>query len=148
MATVVDLLENLTYLNVDKEAKSAIGRTTGSMVKLNQDQLAAGVDSEGYPIGKYSSRSYAIMKHSMNPEPGMWNVDLILTGSFEESMMVDVNGDEIERIATDSKANSLTERYGDDIFGLTEDNQEYYNEEVFYPEFADAITRETGLEFD
>lgn len=148
MADVMDMIENLNSLNIDKEAKVAIAKTTNDMVKLNQEQLTYGLRADGKKIGHYRNSEYAAMKNAMNPLPGFGFVDLILTGAFYESFEIDVNGDELERFATDSKADSLIDKYGDEVFGLTENNQEFYNEEIFYPLFTDSIEEQTGLKFE
>lgn len=148
MADVLDMIENLDSIDVDKESKVAVGKTTREMVMLNREQMAHGIRSDGKQIGRYRNSEYAIMKNALNPLPGLGNVDLILTGAFSDSFDIDVNGEDIDRIATDSKAESLIEKYGDEVFGLTDNNQEYYNEEVFYPELAEAIEEQTGLIFE
>jgi len=147
MATVLDVINNLEALDIPRESKIAVGKTTEGMIALNKEQLQAGIGADGKRIGKYRSWHYAQMKNAMNPLPGLGNVDLILTGSFSDSFQVDINGEDIERIATDSKTSDLIGRYGDDVFGLTDNNQEFYNEEVFYPVLADQVTDQTGLEF-
>lgn len=148
MATVLDVIDNLEALDIHRESKIAVGKTTEAMIALNKEQLEAGYGADGKRIGRYRSQVYAQMKNAMNPLPGLGNVDLILTGAFSDSFQVDVNGDEIERIATDSKTDVLIDKYGDDVFGLTDNNQEFYNEEVFYPVMADQVTDQTGLEFN
>lgn len=149
MATVLDLLDNLKDLDVAEEARKAVNETAHHMADLNREQLAAGYDARGHKLTPhYSSKSYAVKKNAMNPEPGMWHPDLMLTGAFTESFKVSASGDDIEFEASDPKADDLLERYGDDVLGLFDTQQEYYNERIFFPEFAGAIAEATGLKFE
>jgi len=143
MGTVVDLQDCFTDINVHREAKSAIGRTSDVIAELNVEQLEAGFTSEGKRLRKYRNRNYAMFKNAINPLPGFGNPDLILTGSFTKSFQIDVGSDDIEVVSDD--IHNLAERYGEDIFGLSDDNQEFYNEEIFFPEFAESIEGITGL---
>lgn len=149
MATALDLLENIQAINIAEEARKAVNETAHHMADLNREQLSAGYDAKGHKLTPhYSSRSYAAKKNAMNPEPGMWHPDLMLTGAFAESFKASATGDDIEFEASDPKANELLEKYGDDVLGLFETQQEYYNERIFYPVFSDAITEVTGLIFE
>lgn len=148
MATVLDLIENISKLDVKRLATDAIERTIDVMPQLNREQLEYGLDSRETKIKpSYQSRSYATKKNQMNPAPGMWHPDLILTGAFTASIKVNLSGDKINFKATDLKAPDLLEKYGDDILGLGDTQQEYYNDSIFFPEFSNDITLVTGLEF-
>lgn len=148
MATITDLMENLGKLDVKRLAADAIERTIDTMPALNREQLEYGLDSRESKIKpSYRSRSYAEKKNRMNPAPGMWRPDLILTGAFVSSIKVSLSGDKIDFKATDGKAPDLLEKYSDDVLGLGDTQQEYYNEAIFFPEFSGDITRITGLEF-
>lgn len=149
MVTPGDLLENLRTINVINDAIEAAAGTKDEMARLNVEQLASGRDSEGSKLSpKYRNKSYAAKKNRINPAPGMWNPDLILTGAFTGSLNVSVSGQNINFSSGDSKKAGLVKKYGDNIFGLNDKQQDYYNYEVFLPEFRDIITSKTGLEFD
>lgn len=83
------------------------------ILDLNREQMMAGLDADGQPLGEYQSEEYAIMKLAYNPA-GV--VDLRLTGSFHNEMFIT---DEGGIWSTDSKTEKLVELYGN-IFGLTE----------------------------
>ena len=65
------------------------------------------------------------------------------TGRFQQSFKLDVGSSKIEFLSED--LHDLKKRYGDNIFGLGATNQEYYNQEVFLPEFSQKIESQTGL---
>lgn len=147
MATVAELLNTLNEVDVATEAVTAITQTKDEMIMLNQVQLSAGYDSEGYRLLQYRSKDYAASKHLQNPLPGIGNPDLILTGAFISSFDVKLSGYDILFNASDDKAPELLSKYGDDVLGLMHGQQRYYNEEVFYPVFARQIENKTGLKF-
>lgn len=148
MPTALDLLDSLSNLNVEVEVKTAIAATANHMVDLNVQQLINGIDATGSKIKpKYQSEQYAKEKNARNPLPGMWTPDLINTGDYVASIQVDVGSDDIEHFATDEKADSLAEKYGD-ILGLDPTSQEIYNEDIFYPELQTSIEQKTGLTFE
>ena len=143
MVTVVDMMANLSLLDIENESIAAIGVTSEKILDLNRDQLYHGFDSEKTRLKKYRDPDYAEMKRGMNPNPGLGNPDLILTGAFVSSFQVDADSSGLEIKADDP--NDLTGKYGDQIFGLDDENQQYYNQEVFLPELASKIEDLTGL---
>jgi hypothetical protein len=137
MATVVDLLETLNELDVHREALSAIGRTGTSILDLNREQLLHGKRSDMTEMPDYS---YISVTQFGKPEGPIMLYD---TGAFHGSFQLDVGPDEFEILADDLY--QLEDRYGEEIYGLTETNQEYYNQEIFFPELMNAVEDLTGL---
>lgn len=146
MATVLDVQENIKSLKVKDIAIDAIDKTLEVAVSLNVEQLTMGKNSDGTKIKpSYRSKKYAQLKANKNPKPGMWTPDLILTGAFTESFKIDISGDNLKYSATDSKAPELTKKYGDDIFGLSENSNEYYAQNIVFPVMMETINQMTGL---
>ena len=137
MGTVVDLHECINDINVHRDAKSAIGRTSDEIAQLNTEQLMQGTRADGEEMPWYSQVSVEVFGKPDGP------IRLFDTGAFHSSFTIDVGGEETEVLATDLY--NLEERYGEEIYGLTDKNQEYYNQEVFFPEFAKSIEGITGL---
>lgn len=145
MRDILDLRNALDSFSVAREAVGAVSRTADVIAELNVEQLKSGVTSQGTKIKpSYRSKEYAEMKQAMNPDPGLGNPDLILTGRFVSSFEVDVDSDEFEVLADDP--NSLEEKYGEDIYGMEENQQDYYTHEVFFDEFAERFETITGIE--
>ena len=109
---------------------ACLEETKEPIIGLNTSQLYdEGVDKNGNKLQPYRSRgenyeSYAAMKHRMNPKPGFGNPDLFLTGEFQHSMNLRVEGEVFEIDSTDTKTNKLREKYGDQIFGLTDESKQ------------------------
>jgi len=145
MATALDLLTNLKSLKILDIAVDAIDKTKDIAVDLNVEQLACGYDSEKKRLKKYRSKSYSDFKQSMNSLPGFGNPDLILTGAFVNSFKLDISGQNLKFSASDSKSDDLTKKYGDNIFGLGETNNEYYAQQVVFPIMMNTIQGFIGL---
>ena len=138
---VDDLLENVQKLNVNRETLIAIGKTSTQMAELNREQLREGKQSDGQNMPPYS---WVSVHKFFKPEGP---IRLFDTGAFHNSIQVDVGSDEFQFIAEDRY--NLFERYGENnILGLTDRQQEYYNEEIFLPVFAEQVENQTGLKFD
>ena len=137
MATVADMLENLKALDIKKEALVSIAATSGKILDLNREQLLHGKRSDGTTMPPYSEASVKKFHKPAGP------ILLYDTGRFQQSFKLDVGSSKIEFLSED--LHDLKKRYGDNIFGLGATNQEYYNQEVFLPEFSQKIESQTGL---
>jgi hypothetical protein len=87
----------------------------------------------------YQSQEYSVFKQSINPLAG-GKVDLILTGSFVESMyLLKPKQGKYLFGNTDKKRNILKEMYGDNIFGLNQNVFNKYQKEIITPRFIRKI---------
>lgn len=87
---------------------------------LNREQMMAGVTSEEKTIAPaYSPYTRRLKRLAGQPDD---RVTLFSTGAFQEGMFTRVEGDSLVTGSKDSKTDSLTAKYGEDIFGLTETN--------------------------
>lgn len=137
MTTVLDLIEVLSELDVQRESLAAIGRTGESMLDLNREQLLHGKRADMTKMPDYSYTSVTLFGKPAGP------IMLYDTGAFHGSFQLDVDSQEFEILAIDLY--DLEQTYGEDIYGLTPSNQEYYNQEVFFPELMMAVEQVTGL---
>lgn len=115
------------------------------IVKLNAEQMLEGINSEGEQIGEYHNTGYALDKNRMNPKAGYGNVDLNLTGGFQDRMYLIANGSEYEITSMDEKTNKLIWQYGEIIFGLTDPNKEK-TYELIHPALVERSAEVTGCE--
>lgn len=103
----------LEAVDLNQVIGKAIDENESLISDLNGSQLNEGLDSKGGDLGEYKDFSY---KNRFRP------VDLRLTGEFRRSIYPKNEGDVFVMDATDWKAESLVERYGDDILGLNDEN--------------------------
>jgi len=147
MATVLDMLENLAKINIDKIVKISMGKTSAKMILEQKNQMLSGKKSNNKLIGKYKSKIYAEEKYQKNSKAGYGNVDLRYTGRFQDSITLDIGGENYEFDSTDGKTEGLEAKYSEDIFGLTDDSKENYINNALLPEMQAEIKEITGLSF-
>lgn len=61
------------------------------------------------------------------------NTTLKDTGSFYKSFKTDLNGYELDIFATDAKTSEIKEKYGEDIFLMTSQNQDILSDKIIRP---------------
>ena len=85
----------------------------------------------GGKIGDYRSSEYKIFKVSKNPRAGGF-VDLILTGSLSEKIIIQPIGDIFEIKSLDSKFNQIGQKYGFEQFNLTSSETKELIQDLYY----------------
>lgn len=145
MVAVQDLLDRVNDLDIGEESRTAISDTADEMILAQQQQMLHGLDAKGEKIGEYKNPLYAEAKHRFNPLAGFGNVDLRLTGSFYAEQYVLVKTDEFVMDSSDEKADALTKKYGDDIFGLSPDYEAEYIDNYLEPVLIDNVSKKIEL---
>ncbi|MGF7219088.1 hypothetical protein GGR92_005268 [Spirosoma lacussanchae] len=115
MTAALAQLDQLASIPLERVLDSTIERNETVITDLNRDQLDKGLDSNGKSLGQYSSVKY---KGRLRP------VDLLDTGAFRGSIYTDPFGSGFSISATDEKTEKLTNRYGPDILGISEADQQ------------------------
>ena len=110
----------------------------------NKQLYNKGVNALGVSIMDY--RPYQPLTIMLKSEKGQPTdrVTLKDTGDFYESMRVEADRTQFEIVADDWKTDELKEKYGDAIFGLTDENKGDLIWEKLYPAM---LTRTKGLLF-
>ena len=123
--TIKELNDKLQVLDIDEMARQAIRLNEKAMVDINRKQMQAGKNYEGQTIGYYRSLSYANLKKSMGSKAPFRVPDLLLTGSFQDEMFMEVEDDQYFIYSNDDKAQMLKDRYKDNgnIFCINEENR-------------------------
>ena len=134
---VSDLLAAFNGLDVQKETLVSISKTSEKFVELNREQLQFGKRADGSFMPQYSRTSVIVFGKPSGP------IRLYDTGAFQKSFKLDVSSSGVKVVAND--IHGLEERYSDEIYGLGNTQQEFYNQEIFLPEFAKSIEAQTGL---
>jgi hypothetical protein len=148
MATCQDLIDNLKAFDVKSEAVKVIVANKSEYLNRNKDQFRKGMRPNGFPIGKYKLKWYADMKFAQSSEAGFGNVDLELDKGYKLGMWLKVDGEDILVSSSDDKADKLEAQYHKDsnpIYGLSSENQQSFNYDVFLPGFLAVIEQKTGL---
>lgn len=107
------------------------------VIKLNTDEqlYKQNVNSKGERLntigGNYSPVTLLISKQKGRPKRSLQDINLFDTGEFYNSFKVIVNAQGILIEAdTDKGDNDLTDRWGNDIIGLTDENMGVIIEEI------------------
>lgn len=113
---MIDLtaLLNLDRIQPESAVQQAIIENKEPLLKLNDSQLDKGVDARGADLGQYKNFKY---KNRFRP------IDLKQKGDFRNAEDIIVDDTDMLFVDPDTKTDILMNRYGDDIIGLTDDNQ-------------------------
>lgn len=111
--------------------------TEADAIDMNTQQMRDGVTSLGKGIGQYSSFTKQIKKaKGQNSE---W-VTLLDTGEFQSAMGFQTLDAQYASInSSDWKTDGLVDKYGADIFGLTEKNTKIYARENWFTSFMEKL---------
>lgn len=91
------------------------------IVSLVRERWKKGLRPDGNIIGNYRSFAYEMEKRQRNPLAN-GNVDLIDTGALNRNLVVNYFGSSLFNVfSTDEKAVDIAQKYGLDVYGLTED---------------------------
>jgi len=129
MAGINALIQKAEALRFEPAIADAVDETKEQFKDIQREQMLEGEGKSG-KIGKYRSKSYAARKVLINPKPGFGNVDLKLTGAFQNEIFVDARDNSVVIDSADEKAGALIEKYGKNIFGLNQVNKASYSKNV------------------
>lgn len=120
-----------------------IRRNEGLIVDLNtEEQLQNhGVNSLGVSINSYAPYSpKTVYLKQKKGQP--WNrVTLRDTGHFHGTFQIGFLPDGFQISSADSLTPTLTSKYGDEIFGLTEESKEYLKKSITLPELLEELNK-------
>lgn len=127
-------MRRLDLFNLVTVAGDNVQRNEDKIKDLNINQLMAGLNSEGQPLGpKYSedpyfktpqaAAKYAAWKHRLFPETPYNRPNLIIIGTYHDSITVRRNANAINFRATASFASSIAAKYGNKELGLSPDSK-------------------------
>lgn len=149
MTTAADLLENLQKVNINEIVKSSLINTTPALLRAQKKQMMAGKTAKGETIKpELRSQEYAKQKKAKYQESPFGIPNLRDTGEFQQNIYLEVDSDSYTLDSTDEKSSKLKAKYGEEIFGLSENSMENYVEKDLKPEFNRQITEITGLKFE
>jgi hypothetical protein len=124
MRLLRDNIRRALEVSIEDVVLELMKQHKGVLIRLNQDQLLLeGIDADGKKLAPYRSENYAARKRLLNPA-GV--TDLRLTGKFYAGFFVTVEDFPLIFGSTDSKTDKLIEKYGEKIFGLTEESKRYF----------------------
>lgn len=143
MATIKALYDKVSAFDSDTAIDQAFNECSDEFVKLNQDQLFAGLRRDGSEIEPpYANLTVAIKTEKGQPTD---RVTLKDEGNYYAGLYARASGDRIEEGSTDSKSASLTEKYGDEITGLGGEYKKEFQDTAFKPAFSRKVFAAIGI---
>ena len=120
---VGDLILKFQKIKKTNFSEKFVKKNERLITDLNKDQLRKGLRSDNSKVGP----AYAIYEYKLRYNP----VDLLLHGDFYDSFYIDYDSEGFAIFATDWKTPKLTKKYGDLIFGLTENSLSLMRNDLF-----------------
>lgn len=130
MGKIADLIAKLDAITtdvVDNGLLTIIKKNQAEALDLNTGQLFEGRDAKDQSLGGYANPRYAAFKQTLNPA-GV--VDLKLTGSFYQGFFANTDQFPVTFGSNDPKSEMLSEKYGQDIFGLNQNKLETFRQDI------------------
>lgn len=139
MATIKAKLTLFESLDTDKIVIEALTESADALADLNAEQINTGLKADGSEMPDYSFRS--VFQYGKPPGP----IRLRDTGAWQAGIYVKVEGDKVVFNNTDGKDQMLTDRYGENIKGLSEKYKAEGIREKVKPVFKEKIQEATKL---
>ena len=134
MATIRGFAERFANIDFKGVAMDSFMETNEEVIEKNLEQLKEGKDKKGMNLRKYAWDWYAVMKHNLNPAPGLGNPDLKLTGAYWRGFIIKQMGEtQYEITSIDSKTGKLDDMYGKQQYGLNDEKRPKYINEDYLP---------------
>ena len=112
MASLNQFAERLSRINIREESRQALEKEKPLIADLNRERMLEGRRSDGSFLPTYSKISQSVYGYPNTP------IKLKATGDFQAAITVEIDNESIIQGSSDEKSGMLTDRYGEDIFGL------------------------------
>jgi hypothetical protein len=139
MASIKQMLNRFETLDTDKVIQETMQESADTLADLNAEQINTGLKADGTEMPDYSFRS--VFQYGKPPGP----IRLRDTGAWQAGLYAKVQGDKVVFESTDDKDKMLTDRYGDNIKGLSEKYKAEAIREKVRPVFKNKMQQATGL---
>lgn len=142
---MIERLQKITLKDLQKEVQQMVEADKNrELRKAKINELEFGLMPDRSKIGFYASDDYAFYKNNLNGLAGFGNVDLILTGSWSNSLFPIRKGEGFVFDSGNNKHEGLLEKYGNGIASL---NQKTFNkiQKLYYaPELVRYVKKSIG----
>ena len=125
------------------------------LIDIVKQSWLIGENANGEKLGVYSRTSkykvsgdefYYVFKNKLNSKPSIGNVDLILTGSLIGQTRLFEKTDGIyEIMSSDRKVESIIDRYGEEVFNISDSIKEKYLDKILNRVLNDIMNKTYAL---
>lgn len=148
--TVAELGRRLAKVNITKTAGDALQKESAMLREMNIEQLMQGLNSQGEQLSpKYSedpyfksrqaALNYARWKKKLFPDTPFDVPNLIIIGTYHNSITAKRAGNQVQFRASATFASSIEAKYGKKELGLSPDNKQIAYREIVKPELVKEI---------
>ncbi len=127
--TIFDYMQNIKKVisEIPKETERILKSKEELILDLNRENqlFDKGINSDGVKLKPYKPSTIQIKKTENAP---FNRTTLFDTGAFTKAFKLKTNDLTFSIFSTDSKSSDLQDKYGSNIFGLTEENQQKTNQ--------------------
>lgn len=124
------LYKKLKALKIEKLMDRAVLENSEEIIDANTAQLSKGLYSDGDQMPELKSVSYAEYKKQRGGKAPLGIVDLKDEGDFYEGFYLAKGSDGFLIGSRDQKESDLQSKYGNEIFGLTDESKEMVNPKI------------------
>lgn len=139
MASIKQVLNRIESLDTEAVIRETMQESEEALADLNAEQINTGLKSDGSEMPDYSFRS--VFQYGKQPGP----IRLRDKGAWQAGLYAKVQGDKVVFESSDSKDKMLTDRYGDQIKGLSDKFKNEAIREKIRPTFKKKIEEATKL---
>lgn len=147
MSTLSETVKKINSFNFEKSILNVVKDNDNVLIDLNTDsQLGEkGVDSTGSALpGPYAPFTIASKQGKSGFAGITSHVTLFGEGDFHGKFFVDASKFPIIINSSDSKRNDLVSEWGEDVFGLTDESQSEFNDQIL-DDVQDANRKGIGI---
>jgi len=125
--TIAEYHRRITSIDREALTTSIINTMSDKIVERQQERIFSGLDKNGNQI-EPAYTPFTINMKKLFDQP-FDRVTLKDTGDFYKSMFIERKGNDVIFSSKDEKTEKLTTKYGEEIFGLSEDESKISKEE-------------------
>lgn len=124
--TISQAIEKLGRLDLAQALEKVLGQTEEQYEDLNRSQLLQGKLNDGSDL----TPPYSVMWSEVRERHGLQidHVDLKFTGNFYKGFTMKMEGETLQLGSDVEYEGSLSARYSEKIYGLSEENADTYRE--------------------
>ncbi len=143
MATIKKVYDRVLAFDSDLAIDQIFRESEDDFVRLNQEQMFAGVKRDGNEIEPpYANLTVAIKQQKGQPTD---RVTLKDTGAFYQGLYANLAGNRIDEGSSDPKAEKLSEKYGEEIYGLGGQYKQEFVNDSLKPKFSEKVFQAIGI---
>jgi hypothetical protein len=144
MSTLEQSVKKVKSFDFEKAILKVVKDNDNTAIDLNTDSqlFDKGIDSTGSLLpGPYAPMTIGIKSILGQPTD---RITLRDTGDFHDGFFMDASKFPLVIDSSDSKTSELKSEWGEDIFGLTDESQTEFNEQIL-PDIQDSLKKGIGV---